>query len=355
MRTLRYIGLTLLFTVILQIILISIVAHYVLKEGRVDVADEQHTIFQTEAKGVVYNTPVIVRHTKEQQVVILGASNSNLGLRPSEIEPLIKSGIRVHNLSIGGQNMSSVNQVVDLIYRQTPKENRHNLIFVIGSWYGLMVEDNRRWPTGRTDVDQELMRYGLFYPKGEKAISTPIPDSMLSNALISVWPYMVPYAIYAETGRDLVLSGVLKFIPEGVILPWYPTEIIRNTLTPSDSETQKSKKSFMEYVGPVDEWNGSGFNQVIELADKVKANGGKLLLIDLPITSAAKDTPAYSAYQARMAKIVTTLKNNDSFIYANLQTELGDADFFDLVHPRPKATMHLAQLTAKQLNAEILH
>lgn len=353
MKIFRFSIAVILISLLIQIGYTGLVALGVFREKRVDVFGAQDTIFQTEAKGVVYSTPLIAKRTNYPQIVILGASNANLGFRPEEIQPLVH-GATINNLSIGGQNIHSLSELVDLLYRQTPRQQRHNLTFVVGSWYGLTVEDHRRWPTGRTDVDQELLRYGIF---NDVSLAQPlhqrVPDAMLSTAFISAWPLMLPYSIFAESTRVLFQRGVVRTLPKSVADRWYAPQEVREAATLSQAAKLQGQKYFSRYVGPVSDWKDTGFDELISLGNKINAQGGRLILADLPVTSLGMETEAFPAYNIRMRKTVSTLQKNPSFTYLNLQDALGDADFFDLVHPRPSASPKLAALIANVVNAKL--
>jgi len=309
----------------------------------VDATKGQSTIFQTEAKYVVYNTPRIAHDAIKPEVVILGASNASLGLRPEQMSPLLKN-IQVHNLAIGGQNMRSLSQLVDLIYRQTPKERRKNIIFLIGTWYGLTIDDTRRWPDGNTDVDDEMLRYGLFKKTIENHLESRVPNRYLSLGIESVWPLMVPYSVYAQLGRYFVKNSYISFIPDGVILPWYKSIAERNSSHSSKAMLEKQMMSFVKYVGPISGWNGSGFHDLESISNRIQSEGGQLILLDMPLTSWAMHTEAYPHYMDLMRSQVSKLQIKNSVRYLNIQSIIDDDGFFDAIHPRPKVTQKIADI-----------
>ncbi len=320
--------------------------------NQVDAAMGQHTIFQTEAKIVVYNTPTIAHMADKPEVVVLGASNANLGLRPAQLSPQL-DGVPVHNLSIGGQNMRTLSQLVDLIYRQTPPEQHRNIVFVIGAWYGLMIEDKRRWPTGLSDVDQEMLRYGLFRKSGNHEAEFKLPNSFLSASLASVWPLMVPYAWYSELGRyafNILGKNVLAFgLQNTIIMSWYPSENERNTTVMTDEQFSAEMKSFTAYVGSTTEWGDSGFHDLTALAHRIHDEGGQLVVLDMPLTSWAQKPDLFPLYQTRMQATITPLQDAHMVHYASLLPDFTDTSFFDAVHPRPKVTTEIARLAAEPI------
>jgi hypothetical protein len=246
--------------------------------------------------------------------------------------------------------MRSVSQLVDLIYRQTPRQQRHNIVFVIGSWVGLTVDDQRRWPSKLTDVDQELLRYGLFQKGNNELVHSWLPDSYLSNAFEAVWPFMLPYALYAEMGRDLLSREKITFIPPGVILPWHQPEKMLNEATRTDSQIAADLKSYVGYVGPASEWTGGGFADLQKTAAQISREDGHLIFIDLPIPSQSRSLEICTIYEQKIKSTLASFQSDPHIEYVDMQEACNDDEFFDSVHARPKVTMKIAQKAALPIN-----
>src|SRR5712691_6368670 len=76
-------------------------------------AAARDTIFMTEPKYIYLNrTPL---RNESAKVVVVGASNVIAGFVPSELVALISASATVHNLGLGGANMTEARQVVDLV------------------------------------------------------------------------------------------------------------------------------------------------------------------------------------------------------------------------------------------------
>jgi hypothetical protein len=322
---------------------------YAVSDGVLDAANGQHTIFETEAKIVVYKTPLIAQRSSQQQVIILGASNASLGLRPKELSPLL-NGTPVHNLAIGGQNLLSLCQLVDLIYQQTPVKNRENLVFVAGIWHGSMVDDSRRWPDGLTDVDRELLRYGVFAQDSSGAVTARVPDRLLSPSLVATWPFMLP----VSTKSRLARAWMPGHLPPGVVGQWYPAEEVRNEMVSSAERQTQQINSIASYLGPPEQRTDEGFHQLCKLAQRISENGGKLVVLDLPITQWHREaSEPFGWYQARMKDCAARLEKIPGASYHNMQDGFRDEEFFDGTHPKPRNTPEWAQRAAVPINAEL--
>src|SRR5215469_6329260 len=65
-----------------------------------------NTIFMTEPKYIYLNrTPL---RDASEKIVLLGASNVNVGFNLAELRPLLPTTVSVHKLGIGGANMTEI-------------------------------------------------------------------------------------------------------------------------------------------------------------------------------------------------------------------------------------------------------
>ena len=101
-----------------------------------------------------------------EKIVFLGASNVGIGFKPQFIQPFLSSAV-IHNLAIGGSNVTQLAQVHELIDEVQNAVARRHTIYVIGIWQGLFVANEMRWFTqdrvgGDTDLDIERYRYGFW-------------------------------------------------------------------------------------------------------------------------------------------------------------------------------------------------
>ena len=186
----RYLFRIVLLVLVLQAVAIALTITFAAPKT-VDVNDSRKTIFQTDSKMAVYGSPLIAHASDRPQIVILGSSNTTMGLRPDRLQPYL-GDVPIHNISVGSEKFLAMSQIIDLLYRQTPPENRHNYIFVLGISYPLISEDAKRRASMHTSIDDELQRFGIFSHGGRSRV----PDRWLPDALEASWPFLVPKAVY---------------------------------------------------------------------------------------------------------------------------------------------------------------
>lgn len=331
----RFIVSVVIVVLALQGVFTLLVTHYGWQES-VDTRSKQQTIFQTEKRMAVYASPTIARGSDQPQVVILGPSPVGIGFRPKYLQPLL-GNVRIHNIATGGQKFPSFDQLIELIYRQTPSKNRHKIIFVMGIGYGLIADTPERWDNRFTDIEQEFLRYGVFKDTPNGVVSW-IPDSWLSYGLQVVWPFMVPQALYNVFMQT--------FLPEKL---WAG---IVDEVTISDEKSNSLKAKPEENIARINYYNSlivdeSGertFEHLMRSAERIKAEGGHLVVVDLPTAAWVHDAnPTYAIYQRMKAPYLARLENLGNVSYVDLQEGFADDDFYDGVHPRIRIAPEIAR------------
>jgi hypothetical protein len=114
------------------------------RRGVVDVQTAASTIFMTEPKYVYLNRAPL--RADRNNVILVGGSNVVAGFALADLNRLIHVDA-IHNLGLGGANVTELRQVVDLVYEVQNNEVRRRDTFVIGLWYGLFGENRLDWFT----------------------------------------------------------------------------------------------------------------------------------------------------------------------------------------------------------------
>ena len=293
----------------------------------------------------VYGSPILVKGSRQPQVLILGTSNTVLGLRIPELQALL-GDVPVHSIAMGGQRFRSFDQLVELLYRQTPPEQQRNYIFVIGLSYPLISDFQARWE-GKTSVDEELLRFGVFKDTSQ-GIMPRVAESHISTALELTWPFLIPKALYNFVIRSL--------LPErfwlGLVDPVNISDEDSNTVI----TTEKQNKARIDYYNNqvIDSDGKYTFKQLMQTAERIRTAGGQLVIIDLPSATWLQNaTPIYSIYQSAKKPYITRLEKIENIHYVDLQNGFSDNDFYDGIHPRARITKKLAKLAVPTIQQAI--
>ncbi len=236
----------------------------------------EDSIFTTDPKYVFLNRAAV--RPDAGRIVFVGASNTAVGFKQREVQPLVPS-LEIDNLSVGGSNMTQVAQIVELVQDLQDSAARRRTTFVIGMWYGMFVQDGFRWATpdrhkGDTDIDIERYRYG-FYRRSDTGPRQILPSNELSLGVMLIHPYLVfdELSRLASKGLRERLSGK----------PPHRSDAERNASIVSEADKVFALEYWREQMhsdGPISE---EQFLVLRDLIARILAQGSKAVLVDLPI------------------------------------------------------------------------
>jgi hypothetical protein len=308
--------------------------------GGLDSSLAGDTIFATDPKYVFLNRAAL--RPGLPRVVFVGASNSSVGFRQHEVQPLL-SNMEVDNLSVKGSNITQVAQVVDLVQELQGLTARHGTIFVIGVWYGMFTQDRFRWDTpdrhkGDTDIDIERYRYG-FYRRTENGPKRVLNTDELPLGVTLIHPYLV----FDHLSR--VVSKALRDRLFGRAPARSDAE--RNASIVSEADRAAALKYWREQMhsdGPISE---EQFVVLRSMIDKLLAEGSRVALVDLPIPRwHAERSPFYSDYLRQKKALLSDFEGKEGIAYLEMANQDSDLDFSDEVHPKPRVTQQWAARVA---------
>ena len=313
-------------------------------EARLDSARASASLYLTEPKYVFMSRPQL--DTTADKVLLVGASNTMAGFKQRQVQALLP-GLEVHNLAVGGSNITQIGQIVDLVREvQSPAARRHD-IYVIGLWYGLFASDQARWYTpdrhaGDTDIDIERYRYG-FYRRTDAGAVALLPPKYLDVGVLLIHPYLV----LDRTARDLTAS-----MRESLGVKKRPITDEQRDATVLDAADQQRYLAFWrDYTGQAQALGDAPFDALERIVDGIVADGGRVVLVDLPIPDWHAQGSVLSAdYQRHLATLIPRLTTRSAVSFVTLDGMSASDDFSDEVHPKPRVTPRWAQRLATALS-----
>ena len=302
------------------------------KTEPIDTARAARSLYLTEPKYVFLARDRLAG--SEPKLLLLGASNTMAGLKQGEVQAELPQ-LHVHNLAVGGSNISQVSQVAELVREvQSPLARRHSC-YVLGLWYGLFAADAARWHTpdrtaGDTDIDIERYRYG-FYRRTQTGSASLLPDGTLPLAVTLIHPYLV----LDKLARDATVSLRAQLSGKPAAL----SDQQRNERVVTPAEQQKYLAFWRDYMGTTERLPGEQFERLRALVRRLSADGSSVLLVDLPIPSwHAWGSSLAQQYRERLAQALPELTALPGVSFLPLATDAADSDFSDEVHPKPKVS-----------------
>jgi hypothetical protein len=295
--------------------------------GAVDTQTVASTIFMTEPKYVYLNrAPLDVDRTN---IVLVGGSNVGTGFVLGDLNHLIRPDVAIHNLGLGGANVTELGQVVDLVHEVQNESVRHQDVFVIGIWYGLFGENRLRWYTpdrvpGDTDLDIERYRYGFERRTPDGPVDT-VPLAYRDAAVVAIYPLLF---------LDKASRTALRWVSS--IRAKTPEELNDYILT--EQEKDQYLKYWQTMIGPtLPSSFDEQFSAFDKICDGILSAGSRLVLVNLPLPQWHKTRSPYEAmFESRARHLVDRLSEKPGFSFLNMADLDNDADFYDEVHPKPR-------------------
>jgi hypothetical protein len=313
--------------------------------GGLDSSRAADTIFMTDPKYVFLNRAAV--RPDAPRIVFVGASNSEVGFKQREVQPLLANA-EVDSLCVGGSNMTQVAQVVDLVQELQDAAARRRTTFVIGIWYGMFTQDRTRWDTpdrhqGDTDIDIERYRYG-FYRRGAEGPQPVLPADELQLGVALIHPYLV----FDELSRRA--SATLR--DRLFARPMTRTDAERNAAIVSEAGKEAAVKYWREHMHSTGSIADEQFLVLRDLMARILSRGSRVVLVDLPIPRWHEErSPFYPEYVRHRDSLLSGLEASPGFAFLEMTDQDRDDDFSDEVHPKPHVTAQWARRVAVLLHA----
>lgn len=311
---------------------------------RLDAGLATQSLYMTEPKYVFLARGQL--NNTHDKLLLVGASNMQAGFRQAQMQAQLPQA-EVHNLSVGGSNITQVGQIVDLVREVQSLEARRHNTFVIGLWYGLFADDKARWYTddrhaGDTDIDIERYRYG-FYRRTAQGPTPVLPPEHLEWGVVLIHPYLV----LDRTARDLTRS-LRSYI---AAKPKVITDEQRNATVLSEADKKKYLAFWHTYMGAAQTLGDAPFLVLERTVEQILADGGRVVLVDMPIPAwHAKGAALQADYRRRITPLLDRLQARPGVTVVPA-FDSSDDDFSDEVHPKPRVTNLWAQRLASAVTA----
>jgi hypothetical protein len=282
---------------------------------RMDTLMASRTVYDSATKYMLLNLDLL--QGRRRRIIILGPSSAQVGFRPAHLESLL-SGVDVHNVGLGNSTISTMSELLELFQQAAPRPDD---IIVLGVWYGVFQEDALRFPSGRTDIGNEKLRYGFFSEQADGTLKQRLPTRYFPLMGDLLRPYLLfPGLLHGLGGAA---NPTAQEMDHSVIS------------TQAQARERGQWRSFLksdQKVRPQEQ-----FERLLALAPRIVAAGGQLAVVDLPIAPwLAADNADYSQHQRLKRPYWRRLQAMQGVSVWDMQT-LGHADMFvDGTHPRPK-------------------
>jgi hypothetical protein len=336
----------------------------------IEVLSHPRVSFAEEARRAIFFTPNLAK-TERSMILIVGASAAQEGFQPA-IARAEAPDLLIHNLSLGGANISEADQIIDIAINATPAQIIRRSVLVLAVSYPMFVPDNKRWSDpdfvppdaiadGKilSDIQREAMRCSSICD----------PTSLLSK-------YAPEWLISLSRNRYAVYLGLVPRLPAHLTDPILKWKIWRYDPR-RNPESKKAKKlpgnpspvtdepylvmayrqmDFLtKYMGqPEGVLQDEQFDKLRMLIDKASGAGFRVVVLDMPLPSWHRaKSPFFSPYETKLRNVLASYTSEGAIDFVSLVDAIADDDFRDSIHPKADAANHWARTLTERLR--ILH
>jgi hypothetical protein len=315
----------------------------------VEVLTLPRTSFRDEALRAIFETRTLAKSGRPL-LLILGASAAQEGYRPAVLQPLLP-GYSVNNLSMGGANVTEMDQVLELALKSARPAALRGSELVLGLSFPVFVRDARRW-THPDFVRAEMIERGelvsdivkeatrcppLLDPCNPVFRLTPAPVSESLRGYLAILLPLLP-RITAHPADRLLASWRWRFkLPARV-----------NTAAPAAVPAREfdERRQMQQQMNWLNDYMGEKGNRMPEeqfavlqrIIAKARAVGMRVTAVSLPLPTWHKSgSPYHGAYEEALQEAMCEWAGDPGVRLVDLSSSASDASFRDSCHPRPEA------------------
>jgi hypothetical protein len=295
-------------------------------------------IYLNSPRYIVWNRDSLKRSTSK--IILVGGSNLRKAIKMDIVRSKIRD-IDVHNLSVGGMNITQAVHVIDLAYEMIPKPNFEKTTIVLALSYALFVHDKHRWQKieGLKDsrVATEMIKIGL-YQKVNGTLQPNIQPKYIPLLANFLRPFFT--MAYAK-------SKLTKFIKRKLTLPrkhidqnWSNLIIQNNAF-----------KYWTEYMGSDNSTlNLEQFIKLKKLIASIRKKGSRVIIVDMPLPQWHMDRSAFfQEYQKIKDSYFGRKQPNLLESYINFYDQNDIKEFADSGHLNQNGALNFSRRLGQEL------
>jgi len=335
----------------------------------VEVLTHPRVSFAEEARRAIFYSSGLAK-SRQPMIVIAGASAAQEGYQPG-IARTVAPNFLVHNFSMGGANLSEVDQIIDHALKAAPpSEIMDQSLLVLAVSYPMFVPDQKRWrdpifvppdaiKQGEvlTDVEREAMRCPGACNPGSQFFK--IAPGWLVALAKERYTLLLPIVRHlpVHLGDPLLRKKIWRQDPRKLLEP--------RSSKKSASETPKvppepylvmahRQMDFLtQYMGqPQGVLHDEQFEKLKALVNKVYSYGFRVVVVDMPLPSWHREkSPFFAPYQTKLRATLASHLDSQTVEFVSLADAIPDDEFRDSVHPKAEAANHWARVLIEHLRA----
>lgn len=306
----------------------------------IDTTLAPETKYVTEPRYVVWGRDVFKGN--DPILLIIGASISREGFSAKLMSERLP-GWEVHNLSVSSSNITQMEELVELAYEKIPKDKWTNMHISLCLHFLMLGQDEKMFTNsnGRTYVELEMTRYGLYTKKGSrfvpngpafiiKPLECLLRPCFILDGIAENWRESIP-ALQSgfNPAMDLyrLLTSLIQVKPK-------PTQIIPI----QEVDRPKELKRLAAYFDSPMAIPKDSMDKLERLCDTILQRGSEVILVSMPTASWQREkSPHYELFRQELRDMVARVGQHENFFFLDIGDMFPDSVFRDAYHPRFEA------------------
>ncbi|MBK7024679.1 MAG: hypothetical protein IPH41_14625 [Sulfuritalea sp.] len=333
----------------------------------VEVLSHPRVSFAEEARRAIFFTPDLAK-SERSMIAIVGASAAQEGLPPA-IAREEAPDLLIHNLSVGGANISEVDQIIDIAVKATPPQIARRSVLVLAVSYPMFVPDKKRWSDPifvppdaiadgkvQSDIQREAMRCSsicdpsslLFKHAPEWLISHPRNRYALYLSLVPRLP--------AHLTDPILKWKMWRYDPRKKPESKKQEELAGNATPVTGEEpylvvAHRQMDFLTKYMGqPEGVLHDEQFDKLEILIDKARGAGFRVVVLDMPLPSWHRlKSPFFTPYETKLRNVLASYTSAGTIDFVSMVDAIPDDEFRDSIHPKAEAVNHWARTLTERL------
>lgn len=294
-------------------------------------------VYTNSPRYIVWSRQSLARTTPK--IILIGGSNLRAALDRNTVQSTIP-GIDVHDMSVGGMNITQMRQIVDLALEVIPGHVVQQTNFVIALSFALFVDNDHHWRVYErlpgTRIEMEMKRFGI-YRFEDDGFTPVIPARMISTLGFALWPLFTLSSIRAQAQDHWAAMT---------------NSAAKPTLDLSSPEGQEEAMTlWRRYIGtPNFRLRNEQFDELLKMAARIHQHGATLTLVDMPLPRwFVARSPHDADYQQRKRRYFNEILGAKGSAYINLRDIDKFEDYRDSGHLNRKGGSKFSQRLSDEL------
>jgi hypothetical protein len=335
----------------------------------VEVLNHPRVSFAEEARRAIFFSSSLAK-SRQPMIVIAGASAAQEGY-PPEIARTVAPNFLVHNFSMGGANISEVDQIIDHALKAAPPSDiigRSLLVLAVS--YPMFVPNQKRWrdpifvpPDALklsevlTDIEREALRCPGACNPGSPFFK--IAPGWIVALAKERYTLLLPIVRHlpVHLGDPLLRKKIWRQNPRKLLEPRSSQKSASETpQTPPEPYLVMAHRQMdflTQYMGqPQGVLHNEQFERLKTLITKVRSYGFRVVVVDMPLPSWHREkSPFFAPYQTKLRDALASHLDSSTVEFVSLADAIPDDEFRDSVHPKEEAATHWASVLMEHLRA----